>query len=62
MEVKSISFKIYCELDFGFWNLFPSININLHSHELEFEWLCIGVYISKIKDNEKDFFTPFVEI
>ena len=46
---KRITFKIDCDIDFLFWHLMPSININLHSHEIEFEWLCIGVYIHKEK-------------
>ena len=54
MDNKYITFKAECCLDFKFWHLVPSININLHSHELEFEWLCIGIYISKIKDDEKN--------
>ena len=48
--MKRISFKINIDLDFKFWHLVPSININLHSHEIEFEWLCIGIYISKLKE------------
>lgn len=47
--MKRISIKIDCDFDLLFWHLVPSININLHSHEIEFEWLCIGFYISKIK-------------
>jgi len=49
METKRFSFKIDCDLDVGFWHLVPSININLHSREIEFEWLCIGIYIHKEK-------------
>ena len=44
---KRITFKIDCDIDLLFWHLVPSVNINLHSHEIEFEWLCIGLYISK---------------
>ncbi len=29
---------------FTFWQLFPSIAINLNSKELEFTWLCFGMY------------------
>ena len=32
-----------------FWALLPAINLNMHSREIEFEWLCIGIYISKSK-------------
>ena len=46
---KRVTFKIDCDIDLLFWHLIPSININLHSHEIEFEWLCIGIYISKAK-------------
>ena len=48
MENKRISFKVDIDLDFQFWAILPAININLHSKSLEFEWLCLGVYISKI--------------
>ena len=45
------SLVIDFDIDFKFWHLFPSININLHSKELEFEWMCVGIYISRKKDN-----------
>lgn len=48
--MKRFTSKIDFDLDVGFWHLVPSININLHSHELEFEWLCIGIYISKVNN------------
>lgn len=38
------------ELEFTpkvFWSLIPSININISSRELEFEWLCVGIYVGK---------------
>lgn len=43
----------YCEdcrwikffVDSKFWAIVPAININIHSGELEFEWLCFGLYI-----------------
>ena len=59
--MKRISIKIDCDCDLLFWNLVPSININLHSQEIEFEWLCIGFYISKIKQNkhEKEIYPSF---
>lgn len=28
-----------------FWQLFPSIAVNLHSNEIESTWLCFGMYI-----------------
>ena len=49
MENKYYTFKIDVQLDFQFWHLMPSVNINLHSKEIEFEWLCLGVYASKMK-------------
>lgn len=30
---------------FTFWQLFPSVAINLHSKEIELTWLCFGMYI-----------------
>ena len=37
---------VHLNLDFKFWALLPAININRHMRELEFEWLCLGFYIS----------------
>lgn len=42
------------DIDFMFWHLVPSVNINLHSKELEFEWMCIGIYISTEKQSKKN--------
>ncbi len=39
------------DIDIRFWALFPAININLHSREFEFEWLCLGVYTGKQRYN-----------
>ena len=36
---RRVSFKVDFDLDFQFWHLVPSININLHSREIEFEWM-----------------------
>ena len=33
------TFKIDIDFDVQFWALLPAININLHNHEFEFEWL-----------------------
>ncbi|MBQ3765877.1 MAG: hypothetical protein II874_03985 [Bacteroidales bacterium] len=44
---KRLSFRVDVDIDFQFWHLVPSININLHSHELEFEWLCLGIYAGR---------------
>ena len=46
-KVKRYSFKIDLEISFGFWALLPAINLNLSCRELEFEWLCIGIYIKR---------------
>lgn len=54
MKSKRISFKVDVDLDFGFWAILPAININRQSNSLEFEWLCLGVYISKIHENDHD--------
>ena len=48
------TFKIELQIDFYFWHLVPSININLHSHEVEFEWLCLGLNASKTKNEYKE--------
>lgn len=29
-----------------FWQLIPSVAINLHSNEIELTWLCFGMYIN----------------
>ena len=47
---RRVSFKVDFDLDFQFWHLVPSININLHSREIEFEWMCFGIYAGRIKD------------
>lgn len=52
MRNTRISIRTDIDLDFGFWAILPAININLHSKSLEFEWLCIGIYISRIQDYE----------
>jgi hypothetical protein len=39
-----------------FWALLPAINLNFISGELEFEFLCFGIYIRKQqKFDEKKF-------
>ncbi len=44
---KRFSFRVDVDIDFLFWHLVPSININFHSRELEFEWLCLGIYFGR---------------
>lgn len=34
-------------VDYKFWALTPAVNLNFHTFELEFEWLCFGLYIRK---------------
>lgn len=52
MEMNAVDFlgyivvTVHMNLDFKFWALLPAININRHMRELEFEWLCLGFYIS----------------
>lgn len=48
------SIVIDLDVDLKFWHLIPSININLHSHELEFEFMCIGLYASIKKPAENE--------
>ena len=31
--------------DWGFFAIFPALNLNAHSNTLEFEWLWLGVYL-----------------
>lgn len=47
------SFKIDFDLDLQFWHLVPSVNINLHTRNLEFEWLCFGIYAGRIIEPPK---------
>lgn len=49
---KRMRLVIDIDLDLKFWALLPAININIHSKSFEFEWLCIGIYVSRIKSNE----------
>lgn len=41
---KEIDLNINIVLDFQFWAIIPAVNININSKELEFEWLCLGIY------------------
>lgn len=47
--MKRITIKVDIDVDLKFWALLPAININIHSNGFEFEWLFIGIYISKTK-------------
>lgn len=46
-RVKSFTLEIDFVWDKKFFAILPAVNINRHSRELEFEWLCLGIYISK---------------
>jgi len=47
IESAGIKFRINFTfaLDLKFWAIIPNININFHSKELEFEFLCFEIYI-----------------
>ena len=54
VEQKSKSYRLSFMIEIEltpkmFWALLPAINLNMHSKELEVEWLCVGIYISKSK-------------
>lgn len=36
--------RIEFEIDKKFWAILPSLNLNFHTKEIEFEWICIGIY------------------
>ena len=44
--VKSSTIAIELCLDIKFIAILPALNINFHSKEIEFEWLCFGIYLS----------------
>ena len=48
---KNKRFKI--DIDFRFWAIISALNINLHSLELEFEWLFLGIYWNFWKNEDK---------
>lgn len=58
---------VFC-IDIRFWNIFPHFAFNFHSKEVEFEWICFGLYISfekhfkKEKNVEKDYSFEEVDI
>lgn len=60
-----IRIKLETEHDFKFWCLTPAININLHLPELEFEWLCFGIYIiiepNKVCNSKQSFETKKID-
>ena len=46
--MKRISLRIDIDITpKSFCAILPAININVSSKSLEFEWLCIGIYIFK---------------
>ena len=36
--------RFQIDIDFKFWAIIPAFNLNLHSFDLEFEWLFLGIY------------------
>lgn len=49
-----VRLKTDIDVDLKFWSIIPSINFNLHTRSIEFEWLCLGIYTTYIKDYEED--------
>ena len=49
---KRMRLVIDIDLDLKFWAILPAININMNCKSFEFEWLCIGIYVSRLLDNE----------
>lgn len=37
------------DVDFNFFAMLPALNVNLHSKNIEIEWLCFGLYIGFFK-------------
>lgn len=47
--MKTISLKIDIEWSpKRYWAILPCLNININARQLEFEWLCIGIYFGKL--------------
>lgn len=51
--MKRISLKTDIDVDLKFWSIIPSININLNNKSIEFEWLCLGIYVFYLKSYGK---------
>ena len=45
--------RLKIDIDFKFLAIIPALNINLHSLELEFEWLFLGIYWNFWKKEDK---------
>ena len=58
MGRKRSTYKIDVDFDTKFWALLPAININFHSWEFEFEWLCLGIYIGRLKYDIREIKQP----
>lgn len=43
-----ISFKTDIIIDFTFWAVLPSINLNIKRGRLEFRFLCLSIYTYKV--------------
>jgi hypothetical protein len=42
---RRVRLQVDVDIDINFWAILPALNFNLHSNNLEFEWLCFGIYI-----------------
>lgn len=42
---KEFTIEINIVIDIQFWAILPAVNININSRELEFEFLCLGIYL-----------------
>lgn len=49
--MERLSYKIDFDLDFKFWST-GCINLNFHVGQFEIEFLCFGIYVSRIKNKE----------
>lgn len=47
--MKKNRIRAFLVFDVKFLALLPAINLNMHSKELEFEWLFFGAYFSVTK-------------
>lgn len=46
--MKRVIIEINIDISLRFWALLPALNLNFcGGFTLEFEWLCLGVYIKK---------------
>lgn len=61
VKITPKRFKI--DWNWKFFAIFPALNINIHSLDLEFEWLFLSVYLNFWKKKEQIWInTPFQAI